>query len=176
MLSDARIRPLVKLLFVAVALILFNQLVEVLVGLGQNPGEPGSPSWRIRSFTVLAGRAGWLVVADALLFAAVVRLDSRRGLRVLGWFNLGLGLAALGSLLMLARDGMRLRSGNLSRSAELGVVRAGVPFGLVAVIALFAGWLSVRRTKKPDWGGRNRPVTPLLTDTARAASPTRSED
>jgi len=176
MLSDARIRPLVKLLYVAVVLILYNQITEILAGFGQNPVDPGSAEWRLRLFGVLATRAGWIVVADALLFAAVIRLDDRRGLRVLGWFNLVLGLAAAGCVAFLAHDGLVLRNSVPGQVIGLAVLRSGVPLALVMVIALYSGWGSIRKSRKPDWGGRNRPTTPLFTDTVRAESPRRRVD
>jgi hypothetical protein len=171
MLSDSRIRQLVRLLYIAAILILLNQFMEAFFQLAQGAGGSDSASLRFRLLTILASRAGWLVVADALLFAAVIRLDNRTGLQALGWGNLilaiGLGLA----LMVMVRDARALRGAN--GSGGFGVLRAGVPLALIAVLTLLAGLISVRKSKKPDWAGKVRPATPLLTDTLKGQSPSR---
>ncbi len=176
MLSDARIRPLVRLLYVAAVVIVFNQGFELLARMGQVPIQPRSAAWRFRFLNVLASRAGWMIVIDALLFSAVIRLEDRRGLRLMGWLNLVLAAGAFLCLPVLARDGLTLRNTVPGHSIDLGVVLAGVPLALFTVIALLAGWTSVRRSRRPDWSGRKRPMTPLFTDTAPGISPRRGEE
>ena len=174
MLTNTRIRPLVRLLFLAGVILLLSQLLDIWGTAVAAPIEAGSPEWRLRMLGLVVARIPMMIVADALLFAAMIWLDHRAAVHSMGWIHLALTPVLGAALLVLVRDALGLRKAVPGHAIDVAAVRFGITLALSTILALLAGWSAVRNSRKPRWGGRKRLMTPLFTDTEGSNTPDRS--
>lgn len=174
MLTDSRIQPLVRMLYLAGAVVLVGQALEIGATLISGPIQPGSAEWRFRMLGMVIPRFPALVFGDVLLFAAAVRLDGRPMVQALGWIHFLLTPVLGLVLLVLAHDTLALRNTVPGRSVDIAAVRMAAPLGLTVLLTLLTGWFAVRSSRKPKWGGKKRLMTPLFTDTADSKTPDES--
>ena len=174
MLTNTRIRPLVRLLFLVGVILLLSQLLDIWGTAVAAPIEVGSSEWRLRMLGLLVGKLPMMIVADVLLFAAIIWLDHRAAVQSTGWIHLFLAPVLGGALLVLVRDVFALRKAVPGHAIDVAAVRFGTTLGLSTILVLLAGWFAVRNSRKPRWGGKKRLMTPLFTDTAESKTPDES--
>lgn len=174
MLTNTRIRPLVFLLLLVGTILLLSQLLDLWATVVSSPIDAGSAEWRLRMVGLVVARIPMMILADVLLFAAMIWLDKRAAVQGMGWIHLLLFPVFGAGLLILVRDVLALRNAVPGHSIDIAAVRFGVTLGLTTLLMLLTGWSAVRNSRKPRWGGKKRLMTPLFTDTEGSNTPDRS--
>ncbi len=162
---DPKVRKLFWLAYLAAGLMLVDQVIEIAVALlGSNP-TPGLASWRYGAFGLIAGRLGFLIVADAFLFAAATSLDHRIFLRILGFVHLAMAVVLFGALLLFGLDAIemhgRARSA-MSGLLNLATLRAGGVSAIAIALFTWAGIATIRMTRKHRRRGESRGSAPVI--------------
>jgi hypothetical protein len=171
MFTESRVRPLVGLLYLGAFIILASQALDLFLAARATAGDPGSPEWRFAFLGLVSGKVGWLIVADTLVLAALVRLEHRTGLKAAGLVHLGITPVVGVALLVLAHDTLELRSSVSDRSVDFAALRTGFPLAATGLLVFVVGILAVRSARNSRGLTRRRPITPLLTDTEPAHRP-----
>ena len=173
-LSDPLVRKLFSLLYLAGALILADQVLDLLAAILAVSAQPSIATWRFGVFGLVAGRLNVFLVADAFLFAAALVLEHRLVLRSLGWTHLALTAIGLIALLFFGLDFIEIRGrarGTLNGSVNVAALRAGLAVGLTSVLCAWTGLASVRATRRTRRKGHSREVPTLFTRPPKDKAP-----
>lgn len=135
-------RRLLAVLFAAGLLILLDQTADLVATLVSRKVDASAPSWRFGLFGLIAGRASALLVADVMMWTAVLALGWRRTLRALGAAHLLLGVGATLGLALFILDAAQVRGAVPAESAAAytsAAFRAGIVILASAIILFWAG-------------------------------------
>jgi len=100
-------RRLLPLLYIAAALILFDQVLDVVGGVW--PIHPTLLNWRVGTFGVSLARLEFIALADALAVATALYLDHRKVLAVLGILHALVGVVLVAGMALFTLDVLQLR-------------------------------------------------------------------
>jgi hypothetical protein len=141
-------RRLLALLYVAAAIILLDQLVDL--GGGVWPFHPEMPNWRVGSFGVALSRLEFLALADALAVATALYLDHRRVLVFLAVMHLLVGVVLLAGMALFTLDTLQIRRvirSDRVRQLDIAALRTLAMAG-IASLACFALAITVWKTRQ----------------------------
>ena len=150
-------RRLLALLYLAGAILIVDQVADLIGTFMAQPIALGSAAWRFGAFGLFSSRSSVLLVADAMLFAAAIGLDHRRVLRTLGFLHLLLAVTATAGLVVFALDALEVRreiresASGLYHSAAL---RVAVVSLLASILLAWTGFVAIATTRSTKGGAR----------------------
>lgn len=159
-LSSTQARYVFSALYAAAALILVDQLGELLVSL--HPFHPEAVQWRFGAYGLVLGRTTTLLIADVTVVLAALGLGHPRVVQAWGVVHLVLGAVLLLGLMGFVLDAVQLRRELAARTPGGVVVQAAraLVIGLLAVVyCIWAAWAAIRGRGGP---GQAAPKDSLL--------------
>ena len=167
-LGNHAVRRLLGLLYLAGAIVIADQLADLVASIMAKNPTPALASWRFGVFGLLISRSSVFLIADVMLFAAAIWLGHRRVIRGLGALHFLAALLLLAGLLGFSLDWTEVRRQVPEagvRSFQYSTVRASVLARFVAGISVWAGVVAFKATRVHDKPHRTK--APLLTGTSR---------
>jgi hypothetical protein len=148
LISSGPVRKLLALRYLAGALVIADQLADLVASLLAKGPSPTLASWRFGTFGLLISRSSVFLIADVMFFTAAIVLGHRRVIRVLGAIHLLGAVLLLAGLVEFGLDwaevrfqvpeaGLRNFQYSTLRAAALGLVAAAISLwtGIVALTA-----------------------------------------
>jgi hypothetical protein len=144
-------RRLLSLLYVAAALIVLDQTLDLFSAL--YPFRTDLPNWRVGAFGVTLARLEYLALADALAVATAFYLEHRKVLIGLAAAHLVVGVGILAGLGLFTLDTLQIRrlmQPERVRRLDIAALRT-LALGGSAALACFILTITV-------WKSRQRPA------------------
>jgi hypothetical protein len=163
-------RRMLSLLYVAAAIILLDQILDVVGGVW--PFHPDMVNWRVGTFGVALARLEFIALADALAVATAFYLDHRRVLAFLAVVHLLIGLVLLTGMALFALDSLQLRRTirpERVRQLDIATLRT-LALGGAASLACFALAITVWRTRQRQAKEAKPREAILVTGSPRSSS------
>ena len=138
-------RYLFRALYAAAALVLMDQLAELLAS--TYPFQVGEVKWRFGAFGLFIGRTTTAVIVDMLVLIAAVGLEHRRFLRVWGALHFVVGVLLVAGMAIFSLDVLEMRRSVVPEAAGtlvLASVRAGIVVVAAVIYAFGAGLAALR--------------------------------
>jgi len=144
------VRKLLGLMYVAGALVIADQLADLVASLLAKGPTPTLASWRFGAFGLLISRASVFLIADVMFFTPAVLLGHRRVIRSLGAMHFLVAALLLVGLVEFALDWAEVRfqvpeSG--VRDFQYSTLRAAALALLAAAILVWTGIVAFRATR-----------------------------
>jgi hypothetical protein len=167
-------RNLLALLYLAAALVIADQVADLVATLLATSPTPGLASWRFGAFGLIASRASVFLIADVMLFSAAIGLGHRLVLRVLGIVHLVIAAGLLAGLIVFALDWIQVRgrvNPGAKRHFDLAALRSVGIGSLGLTMLAWAGVVALKASRgRPKSARREGEASPLLTDLRRDES------
>jgi len=158
--SSPSMRRLLGLLYLAGAILIVDQVADLIGTFLAQPVALDSAAWRFGAFGLISSRSSVFFVADAMIFAAALGLEHRGVLRALGVLHLLLAAALATGLVVFGLDTVEVRRGvteaasGLYRSAAL---RVGLVSLLGTILMVWTGFVALTTARPSSKGGGTRP-------------------
>lgn len=159
MTSTPSMRRLLALLYLAGAILIVDQVADLIGSLLAQPVALGSAAWRFGAFGLVSSRSSVFFVADAMIFAAALGLEHRGMLRALGVLHLLFAAALAGGLVVFGLDTLEVRRGVNQSAAGLynsAALRVGVVTLLGSILMAWTGFVALTTARASAKGGGPR--------------------
>jgi hypothetical protein len=144
------VRRLLALLYLAGAILIVDQVADLIGSFLAQPVALGSAAWRFGAFGLISSRSSVFFVADAMIFAAALGLEHRRVLRALGFLHVLLAIAVAAGLAVFGLDALEVRRGLRESASGLynsAAVRVGAVALLGGILMAWAGVVAITTTR-----------------------------
>jgi ABC-type xylose transport system permease subunit len=163
-ITSHAVRKLLRLLYLAGALVLADQAADLAATLLSKPWMPSEANWRFGVFGLLMTRASVFLIGDVMLFSAAILLGHRKTLRSLGVLHLLLVLLLLAGIGLFALDWLQVRRqvGDNLRVVDLAGIRAAATALLLLLLVGWSGLAALRAGRATKHSHREGEHAPLL--------------
>ena len=169
LIKSAPVRKLLPLLYLAGALVIADQLADLVASLLAKGPTPTLAGWRFGAFGLLISRSSVFLIADVMFFTAAILLAHRKVIRALGAIHLLVAVLLLAGLVEFGLDWAEVRfqvpeSGR--SNFQYSSLRAAALALLMAAISVWTGIAALKATR--TLGRRKHgDASPLLTQVRR---------